>query len=57
MVSSLGTLGDGDARLRKCSFLIREVNSSDDEELRLMDWFDHSGLTLIRAVFRTGRDG
>ena len=57
MVFSLGTLGDGDARLRKLSFLIGEVNSSDDEELRLMDWFDHSGLTLIRAVFRTGRDG
>ena len=57
VVSSLGSLGDGDARLRKCSFLIGELNSSEDEELRLMDWLDHSGLTLIRVVFRTGRDG
>ena len=36
MVRSLGTLGDGDARLRKCSFLIGELNSSEDEEVRLM---------------------
>ena len=59
VVSSLGSLGDGDgdARFRKCSFFIGEVNSSEDEELRLMDWLDQSGLTLIRAVFRTGRDG
>lgn len=59
VVSSLGSLGDGDgdARFKKCSFLIGEVNSSEDEELRLMDWIDHSGLTLIRAVFRRGRDG
>ena len=37
-VSSLGSLddGDGDARFRKCSFLIGEVKSSEDEELRLM---------------------
>jgi hypothetical protein len=59
VVSSLGSLGDGDRdeRFRKCSFLIGEVNSSEDEELRLMDWLDQSGLTLIRAVFRTGHDG
>ena len=57
VVSSLGTLGDEDARFRKCSFLIGEVNSFEDEELRLMDWLDQSGLTLIRAVFRTGLDG
>ena len=56
VVSSLGD-GDGDARFRKCSFFIGEVNSSEDEELRLMDWLDQSGLTLIRAVFRTGLDG
>ena len=38
VVSSLGPLGDGDgdARLRKCSFLIGEENSSEDEELRLI---------------------
>ena len=57
VVSSLGSLGDGDARFRKCSFLIGEVNSSEDEEVRLIVWLDQSGLTLIRAVFRTGRDG
>jgi hypothetical protein len=61
VVSSLGSLGDGDgdgdARFRKCSFFIGEVNSSEDEELRLMDWLDQSGLTLIWAVFRTGLDG
>ena len=59
VVSTLGSFGDGDgdARLRKCSFLIGEVNSSEDEEVRLMGWLDHSGLTLIRAVFRTGLDG
>jgi hypothetical protein len=55
-VSSLGD-GDGDARFRKYSFLIGEVNSSEDEELRLMDCVDQSGLTLIRVVFRTGLDG
>ena len=59
VVSSLGSLGDGDgdARFIKCSFFMGEENSSEDEELRLMGWLDHSGLTLIRAVFRTGRDG
>ena len=38
VVSSLGPLGDGDgdARFKKCSFLIGEENSSEDEELRLM---------------------
>ena len=38
VVSSLGSFGDGDgdARLRKCSFLIGEENSSEDEELRLI---------------------
>ena len=58
-VSSFGSLGDGDgdARFKKCSFLIGEVKSSEDEELRLMDCLDHSGFTLIRAVFRMGRDG
>ena len=59
VVSSLGSLGDGvgDARFKKCSLLMGDVNSSEDEELRLMDWFDHSGLTLIRAVLRMGCDG
>jgi hypothetical protein len=59
VVSSLGSLGDGDgdARFRKCSFLIGEVNSSEDEEVKLIVWFDQSGLTLTRAVLRTGRDG
>ena len=61
VVSLLGSLsdgdGDGDARFKKGSFLIGDVNSSEDEELRLMDWLDHSGLTLIRAVFQTGCDG
>ena len=43
---SFGCLGDGDgeARFKKCSFFMGEVNSSEDEELMLMDWFDHSGL-------------
>jgi hypothetical protein len=57
VVSSLGSLGNGDARFRKCLFLIGEVNSSEDEEVKLIMWLDQSGLTLIRAVFRTGRDG
>ena len=37
-MSSFGSLGDGDgdARFKKCSFLIGDVNSSEDEELRLM---------------------
>ena len=41
-VCSFGSLvdGDGDARFKKCSFFIGEVNSSEDEELRLMDWLD-----------------
>ena len=49
--------GDGDARFKKCSFLMGEVNSSEEEELRLIDWLDQSGLTLIRAVLLMGRDG
>jgi hypothetical protein len=55
-VCSFGSLGDGvgDARFKKCSFLMGDVNSSEDEELRLMDWLHHSGLTLIRAVLRMG---
>ena len=48
--------GDGDARFKKCSFFIGEVNSSEDEELRLIDWLDQSGLALIRAVLRMGRE-
>jgi hypothetical protein len=58
-VSSFCSLGDGDgdARFKKCSFFIGEVNSSEDEELRLIDWLDQSGFTLIRAVLRMGRDG
>jgi hypothetical protein len=61
VVSSLGPLGDGDgdgdARFRKCSFLMGEENSSEDEEHKLIVWFDQSGLTLMRAVLRMGRDG
>jgi hypothetical protein len=58
-VSSFGSLGDGygDARFKKCSFLIGEVNSSEDEELKLMDWLDHSGFTNFRAVLRMCHDG
>ena len=53
---SFGSLGDGvgDARFKKCSFLMGDVNSSEDEELRLMSWLHQSGFTLIRAVFRMG---
>ena len=59
VVSSLGLLGDGDgdARFRKCSFFMGEENSSEDEEVKLIVWFDQSGLTLMRAVLRMGRDG
>ena len=59
VVSSLGSLGDGDGdtRFRKCSFLMGEENSSEEEEVKLIVWFDQSGLTLMRAVFLTGRDG
>ena len=59
VVSSLGSLGngDGDARFRKCSFLIGEENSSEDEEVKLIVWLDQSSLKLMCAVLRTGRDG
>ena len=52
VMSSLGSLGDGDgdARLRKCSFLIGEENSSEDEELRLIVVCEAKGFTLMRAV-------
>jgi hypothetical protein len=58
-VCSFGSLGDGvgDARFKKCSLLMGDVNSSEDEELRLMDWLHQSGFTLIRAVRRMGREG
>jgi hypothetical protein len=58
-VTSFGCLGDGDgeARFKKCSFLMGEVNSSEEEELRLIVWLDQSCLTLIRAVLRMGFDG
>ena len=38
VVSVLGSKGDGvgEARFKKCSFLIGDENSSEDEELRLM---------------------
>ena len=56
VVSVLGSNGDGvgEARFKKCSFLIGEENSSEDEELRLMVCCGHIGLTLIRAVLRIG---
>ena len=59
VVSLLGPWGDGDgdATFSKCSFLMGEENSSEDEELKLIVWFDQSGLTLMRAVLRMGRDG
>ena len=36
VVSTLGFVGDGigEAKFKKCSFLIGDVNSSEDEELR-----------------------
>ena len=38
VVSVLGSKGDGvgEAIFKKCSFLIGDENSSEDEELRLM---------------------
>lgn len=38
MVSSLGSKGEGVgvARFKKCSFLIGDENSSEDEELRVI---------------------
>ena len=53
---SFGSFGDGvgEARFKKCSLLMGDVKSSEDEELMLMDWLHQSGLTLIRAVFRIG---
>ena len=56
MVSVLVSKGDGvgEARFMKCSSLIGEENSSEDEELRLMVCCGHIGLTLIRAVLRIG---
>ena len=59
VVSSFGPLGDGvgDARFKKCSFLMGEENSSEDEELRLIVWCEQIGFTLMRAVLRMGRDG
>ena len=59
VVSSLGFKGDevGEARFKKCSFFIGDENSSEDEELRLIVWYEQNGLTLIRAVLRIGLDG
>ena len=59
VVSSIGFLGDGvgEAKFKKCSFLIGDVNSSEDEELRWMVCCDQIGLTLMRAVRRMGREG
>ena len=56
VVSILGSKGDevGEARFKKCSFLIGDENSSEDEELRLMVCCGQIGLTLIRAVFLIG---
>ena len=38
VVCSLGLIGDGvgEAKFKKCSFLIGEENSSEDDELKLM---------------------
>ena len=49
VVSILWSMGDGvgEARFKKCSFLIGDVNSSEDEELRWMVCCDQIGLTLI----------
>ena len=40
VVIVVGSKGDGvgEARFKKCSFLIGDENSSEDEELRLMVW-------------------
>ena len=56
VVSVVGSKGDGvgEARFKKCSFLIGEENSSEDEELKLMVCCGHIGLTLIRAVLLIG---
>ena len=56
VVSVFGSKGDGvgEARFKKCSFLIGEENSSEDEELRLMVCCGQIGLTLIRAVLLIG---
>ena len=37
--------------------MIGDENSSEDEELRLIVWYEQNGLTLIRAVLRIGLDG
>ena len=59
VVSILGSKGDGvgEAKFKKCSFLIGDENSSEDDELRLMVLCDQMGLTLIRAVRRMGLEG
>ena len=56
VVSVVGSKGDGvgEARFKKCSFLIGDENSSEDEELRLMVCCGQIGLTLIRAVLLIG---
>ena len=34
-----------------------DENSSEDEELRLIVWYEQNGLTIIRAVLWIGLDG
>ena len=59
VVSSFSPLGDGvgEARFKKCSFFMGDENSSEDEELRLIVWYEQNDLTLIRVVLRIGLDG
>ena len=59
LVSSLGSLGDGVGveRFRKCSLLMGEKNSSEDEELMVIVWWEQICFTLMRAVLLMGRDG
>ena len=48
--------GVGVARFRKCSLLMGEENSSEDEELMVIVLWEQIGFTLMRAVFLMGRD-
>ena len=36
--------------LKSVHFFMGDENSSEDEELRLIVWYEKIGLTLIRAV-------
>ena len=49
VVCTLGLMGDGlgEAKFKKCSFLMGEENSSEDDELRIRVGYEQKGFILI----------